>query len=194
MIQLEFSQDTLKHIQYHRIHHPHHKIRQKMDALWQKSLNVPHWRICQIIGITGNTLRGYFQEYQEGGLERILELRFYHPTSQLEDYKTCLKTYFTKHPPHTAGEAAAFIKRHLEIDLSPNRVLVFLKSLGIKRLKVGQIPAKADVEAQQTFVEDQLEPRLDEADTGKRALFLSMRRILCNAPFWPLCGALFGCL
>lgn len=183
MIHLEFSQNILTQIQHHRVHHPHHKVRQKMDALWQKSLGIPHWQICQVIGITGNTLRGYFREYQEGGLERILEIRFYHPTSELDAYKTCLKTYFTKHPPHSAAEAAAFIKRHLEIDLSPNRVLIFLKSLGIKRLKVGQIPAKADVEAQQTFVEEQLEPRIQEANAGKRALFFVDAAHFVQRPF-----------
>lgn len=183
MIHLEFSQDTLQQIQHHRIHHPHHKVRQKMDALWQQSLGVPHWQICQIIGMTGNTLRGYFREYQEGGLENILELRFYHPKSQLADYATCLKTYFTKHPPQSAGEAAAFIKRHLEIDLSPNRVLIFLKSLGMKRLKVGHIPAKADVEAQQQFLEEHLEPRIAEAKAGKRALFFVDAAHVVQRPF-----------
>jgi transposase len=183
MIHLEFSQDILAQIQHHRLHHPHHKVRQKMDALWQKSLDVPHWQICEVLGITGNTLRAYFREYLAGGLERILELRFYQPTSELTDYSTCLKTYFTKHPPHSAGEAAAFIKRHLNIDVSPNRVLIFLKSLGIKRLKVGQIPAKADVEAQQTFVEEQLEPRIEEAKAGKRALFFVDAAHFVQRPF-----------
>lgn len=183
MIQLQFSPDTLGQIQHHRLHHPHHKVRQKMDALWQKSLNVPHWQICEVLGITGNTLRAYFREYLDGGLERILELRFYQPTSELAAYRTCLTTYVTKHPPHSAGEAAALIKRHLDIDVSPNRALIFLKSLGIKRLKVGQIPAKADVEAQQTFVEEQLEPRIDEARAGNRVLFFVDAAHFVQRPF-----------
>jgi transposase len=183
MITLEFSPELLSQIQHHRLHHPHHKIRQKMDALWQKSLRVPHWQICEVLGITGNTLRAYFREYLEGGLESLLEVRFYQPTSELTDYSTCLKTYFTKHPPHSAGEAAAFIKRHLNIDVSPNRVLIFLKSLGIKRLKVGQIPAKADIEAQQEFVEQQLGPRIVEAKAGKRALFFVDAAHFVQRPF-----------
>lgn len=68
-------------------------------------------------------------------------------------------------------EAAAFIERHLGIRRSPNRVMIFLKSLGIKRLKVGQIPAKADVDAQATFLNEELQPRLDEAEAGKHAVF-----------------------
>ena len=183
MIQLEFSDDILTQIQYHHKHHPHHKVRQKMEALWQKHLHLPHHQICQILGITGNTLRTYFREYQEGGLEKILEIRFYRPESELADYKTCLKTYFTKHPPASAAEAAAFIERHVGIQLSPNRVLVFLKSLGIKRLKVGHIPAKADIEAQKTFVEEELEPRIEEAKAGKRALFFVDAAHFVQRPF-----------
>jgi hypothetical protein len=36
------------------------------------------------------------------------------------------------------------------------------------------IPAKADVEAQEKFLENELKPRIQEAQEGKRALFLSM--------------------
>lgn len=113
----------------------------------------------------------------------MLELRCSHPTSQLEASSTCLKTSFTKPPPHTAGEAAAFIKRHLEIDVSPNRVMLFLKSLGIQRLKVGQIPAKADVEAQQHFLDEQVAPRIAEAKAGTRALFFVDAAHFVQRPF-----------
>ncbi|MGH8499066.1 MAG: transposase [Methylococcales bacterium] len=41
----------------------------------------------------------------------------------------------------------------------------------MKRRKVGMIPAKADVEAQETFQKEELEPRLEEAKAGKRAVF-----------------------
>ncbi len=183
MIHLEFPDDVLSHIQYERKHHPHHKVRQKMEALWQKHLNIPHGQICRILGITGNTLRSYFRDYQEGGLDKIRELRFYQPQSELASYKTCLKTYFTKHPPTSGPEAAAFIERHLGIRLSPDRVLLFLKSLGIKRLKVGHIPAKADPDTQAAFVEEQLEPRIAEAQAGKGALFFGDAAHFVQRPF-----------
>jgi hypothetical protein len=49
---------------------------------------------------------------------------------------------------------------------------LFLKRLGMKRLKVGVFPAKADPEVQETFRGEQLEPRIKEAQAGKRVLFL----------------------
>ena len=63
-------------------------------------------------------------------------------------------------------EALTGIKR------SPNRVRIFMKNMGMDIRKVGMIPAKADVAAQEKFLADELEPRLQEAREGKRALFL----------------------
>ena len=54
---------------------------------------------------------------------------------------------------------------------SPTQVRKFLKKLGMKRLKVGHIPAKADPQAQQDYLENQLEPRLEEAKQGQRHVF-----------------------
>jgi len=47
----------------------------------------------------------------------------------------------------------------------------FLKKMGLKRLKVGQVPAKADKEKQAAFLEQELKPRIEEAKQGKRQLF-----------------------
>ncbi|MTJ49877.1 hypothetical protein [Dolichospermum sp. UHCC 0259] len=41
----------------------------------------------------------------------------------------------------------------------------------MKRLKVGYIPGNADVEAQKEYQEKKLEPVLEEARQGKRAVF-----------------------
>lgn len=54
---------------------------------------------------------------------------------------------------------------------SPTQVRKYLDDLGMKRLKVGHVPSKADPEKQQTFLEKELEPRLEEAQQGKRHVF-----------------------
>lgn len=171
MIQVEFSPNDLKEINYQRVHHPHPRVRQKMEVLWLKSHHLPHQLICQLGGVTGNTLRSYLRVYQQGGLEKVKEINFYQPQSQLVAFQSSLEAYFRKHPPATFKEAAAVIAKHTGIHLSPKRVGEFLKTLGIKRLKVATIPAKADVEAQETFLTDQLAPRLQQAQAGSRAVF-----------------------
>ena len=53
----------------------------------------------------------------------------------------------------------------------------------MRRLKVGFIPAKADVEEQERFKKDKLEPRLDEAQAGRRVLFFVDAAHFVLAPF-----------
>jgi hypothetical protein len=50
----------------------------------------------------------------------------------------------------------------------------FLNSLGMAPRRVGTIPSKADPEEQEHFRINKLEPRLEEARQGQRAIFLSM--------------------
>ena len=54
---------------------------------------------------------------------------------------------------------------------SPTQVRQFFKTLGLKRLKVGHIPAKANPAQQRVFLEEKLQPRLEEAQQGKRHVF-----------------------
>jgi hypothetical protein len=60
---------------------------------------------------------------------------------------------------------------------------VFLKHLGIKRRKVGMIPAKADTEKQAQFKQAELEPRLAEAQAGLRAVFFMDAAHFVLSPF-----------
>lgn len=41
------------------------------------------------------------------------------------------------------------------------------------------IPAKADPQQQKEFLEQEIQPRLDEAKAGKRVVLLVMPHILC---------------
>jgi hypothetical protein len=53
----------------------------------------------------------------------------------------------------------------------------------MKPRKVGQIPAKADVAAQEAFKTEQLEPRLEEAKSGQRVVFFMDAAHFVFAPF-----------
>ncbi len=49
--------------------------------------------------------------------------------------------------------------------------------------KVGMIPAKADSEEQERFIKEELEPRLEEAESGKRVVFFVDAAHFVLAPF-----------
>ena len=171
MITLEFSEQEKQALYYERFHHPHPRVQLKIEAVWLKSQDLPHQKICRLAGISGNTLRNYLQDYQTGGIEKLCQINFYRPQSKLEQERTTLKAYFPKNPPRTINQARDKIFELTGIRRSPTQVRKFLKSMGMRCLKVGFIPGKADPKVQEEYKKDKLEPRLSEAKDGKRAVF-----------------------
>ena len=112
-----------------------------MEVLWLKSQKIPHQKICQLAGISPNTLLTYLRDYQEGGIEKLKEINFYRPKSELESQRETLKKYFEKNPPATINEAVYRREELTGIKRSPTQVSKFLKSMLIKCLKVGSLPS-----------------------------------------------------
>jgi transposase len=173
MLKMDFTETEVEELFYWKERHPHPRVRKKMSVLYLKSQKLPHKEIKRLEQISENTLLGYLTEYQQANdLEALKQTRFYKPQSELAAHKETLAAYFSKHPPATCKEAAAKVEALTGIKRSPNRIRIFMKNMGMDIRKVGMIPAKADVAAQEKFLADKLEPRLQEARDGKRALFL----------------------
>jgi hypothetical protein len=108
MINLEFTEEEKNSLYYERFHHPHSRVQLKMEVLWLKSQKIPHQKICQLAGISPNTLLTYLRDDQEGGIEKLKEINFYRPKSELEPQRETLKKYFEKNPhirPIVRGKA-----------------------------------------------------------------------------------------
>jgi hypothetical protein len=43
--------------------------------------------------------------FQSGGVEKLMEMNFYAPTSELEQHRHELEAYFHEHPPATINQA-----------------------------------------------------------------------------------------
>lgn len=171
MIEVTFTPEQKESINSDRFYFPHPHVQRKMEVLWCKSLGKSHQEIAQIADIHPNTVTAYLKEYQQGGLEAVRQLHFYQPQSELQPHQTTLKEYFEQHPPTSLNHAAAEIETLTGLKRSPTQVGKFLKKLGMQCRKVGIIPAKADPEAQATFLTEKLHPRLAEAQAGERAVF-----------------------
>lgn len=173
MIRITFSEHDIKKIKFLRYHDPRPKVRRRMEVLWLKSQGVSHQEICRLAGVSATTLRGYLRMFAAGGVERLLEFNFYAPVSDLEAHRADLLGYFCAHPPATLNEAANKIQERTGLKRSRSAVGRFLHGLGMAPRKVGAIPSKGDPEKQEAFRINKLEPRIEEAKRGERALFLS---------------------
>lgn len=171
MIKLKFTPEAIDQLHHERTHHPHPRVRQRMEAVYLKVLVLSHQEIGRIVRISQTTLREYFQMYQVGRIEALKELNFNQPKSDLDDRQDMLRQEFGQKPPATIAEAVARIEKLAGLRRSPTQVAEFLKKLGLKRRKVASVPAKADPEKQQEFLDDKLTPRLAEVEANKRHLF-----------------------
>jgi len=151
MLRLEFSESDQQALNYERYHHPHPRVQQRMEALWLKSQGIPHHQIVHLCRISGNTLRAYLKRYQTGGVEALKHLSFHRPQSALQAHRDTIEAHLREQPPQTINEAVAVLETLTGLRRSPTQVRLFLKHLGLKCLKVGLLPAKADPAAQEAY-------------------------------------------
>ena len=168
---IEFTPDQIKQLRDESIHHKHHIVRRRMLALWLKAHGEPHQDIAERLGISGTTLRDYFDLYLAGGLDALKTLHYRGKANQLAEHKEAIMAALEANPPATYKEAQATIKAVTGLHRSLPQVRAFLKKNKLKRRKVKQIPAKADVVAQESFKTETLEPLVEQAHHGQLHLF-----------------------
>lgn len=151
MLALTFTEDDIQALRTQRFHHPHPRVQLKMETVYLRSQGLQHEEILRICAISKATYYRYLQEYQQGGVQRLTQWHLGEPTSELHEQRPTLEAYFVAHPPATVAEACAKIKELTGLERQPTQVRHFLHSLGLQPRKVGTLPAKADVEAQEQF-------------------------------------------
>jgi transposase len=183
MDKIEFTTAERDAWQYWRFHHPHPRVQRKMEARYLRSHGLAPATISRLCAISKPTFYRYLHEYRAGGIAKLKEVPFHRRQSQLADYRSTIEADFRQRPPASVAEAAARIADLTGLERGPTQVRQFLKSLGMKPRKVGQIPATAEVTAQEAFKTGQLEPRLAEAQSEQRLVFFMDAAHFVFAPF-----------
>ena len=116
-------------------------------------------------------MRNYLNSYVESGIESLTEIPFHKQKSKLLQFKEVIQKYFTDTPPATINQACAELEPLIGFKIGQTQLRKYLKSIGVKHRKVASIPAKVDKEKQQEFHDKVLQPKLDEAKNGKRAVY-----------------------
>lgn len=130
-LQLKFTSEIQEALNYERYHHPVPLVQRRMEVLWLKSHNLPHALIATLAGVSENTMREYFRLYAEGGLEKLKEVNFYRPESELQAHLTSMEAYFQANPPASIKEAQSEIESLTGIKRSETQVREFLKKNSI---------------------------------------------------------------
>ena len=130
-IRLEFTAEIQAALNYERYHHPVPLVQRRMEVLWLKSHGLAHELIAKLANVSENTMRDYFRLYEAGGIERLKEVNFYRPQSELVQHQSSLEAYFRQHPPATIKEAQSEIEALTGIRRSETQVREFLKKNSI---------------------------------------------------------------
>lgn len=126
-IQFEFSPEMLKELNYQRYNHLSPLVQRRMDALRLKAHGMLHKEIAEVIGIAENTLRDYFELYQQGGIEKLKEINYYQPESELKQHIVSLEAHFREHPPATIKQAQHEVEIITGVRRSETQIREFLK-------------------------------------------------------------------
>lgn len=183
MDQGEFSTAEREALQYWRFHPRHPRVQRKMEVVYLKSQGVASAEVCRLCAVSRPTYARYLRAYRSGGIEKLKEVPGSRRHSEVADYRVLIAADFRQPPPASVAEAAQRIEQLTGLKRGPTQVRQFLKSLGMKPRKVGQIPAKADVAAQEAFKTAEVEPRLAEAQAGQRLVFFRDAAHFVFAPF-----------
>src|SRR5512138_1509833 len=173
-----FSDDDRLALAHDRYYHPDPRVQRKMEVLWLKSHGLTHDQIATYADVPRSTVQRYLDQYLAGGLQRLRQCQWHQPQSALAEHQDSLEEYSRKQPVRSAKQARAIIEQRTGLRRSLSQVRHFLKGrLGLRWRKTGAIPVppKKTVEEhareQAAFVQERLEPRLEQARQGQRQLF-----------------------
>lgn len=171
MLNLKISIADHKSLMELHQNHIHHVIRQRAHVILLRAEQISNNQISNLTGLAESTIIGYVHHYLLNGLQWITTLNFRKPTSQLQPFDEVIKEHFSNTLVSTISQACKEIHDLTGIMLKNTQMRVYLKTLNIKWRKVGSIPAKVDIDAQKKFHDEQLQPRLEEANAGKRTVY-----------------------
>lgn len=173
-LQLQLSEAELERLSYERYAFPCVMIQKRIFAVYLKATtSFSYEAIGLVCGLHYNTVAHWCKVYNQKGYEGLLTNGYGTNHSELEAHQKDLLSFFEQQPPRSAAEAQEYIDEHYGIRRSLQQVRTFLKGHGLSYRKCGHVPAKADSEQQQHWVEEKLQPAIEAARKAKvHLLFL----------------------
>ena len=168
----KISETEIEKLSYERFAYPHPMIQRRIFAVYLKAaLNYSNHTIGLITGLHYNTVSYWIAVYHKRGYAGLLSNNYGTNESEMDMHGESILSSFSKQPPMCASEAAARISELTGIKRSEQQVRAFMKRHGLKFIKCGHIPAKADNAIQQQWVENTLKPVIEAAQQGQVHLF-----------------------
>ena len=82
--------------------------------------------------VAENTICNYFEPYQEAAIDKLKEINYYQPGSELKEHLVSLEAYFREHPPATIKQAQSDVEVITGIKRIESQVREFLKKIHLR--------------------------------------------------------------
>lgn len=111
-------------------------------------------QVAEILLFDEKTSRHYFERYQQGGLQALLEDNYSGPEPKLDKHQISeLAEYLEEHILPDAKSVIAYIKKQYRVNYSLSGVTDLPHRLGFSYKKPTHVPGKQDPAQQQAFIE-----------------------------------------
>src|SRR5947209_465291 len=151
---LKISEAEIDKLSYERYGYPDPVIQKRIFAVYLKAtLGWSNLVIGRTVGLHYNAVGEWIGVYRKKGFAGLLKKHYGCRSSEMERHCESILQSFQNQPPLTGNEAAERIKYLTGLVRSPQQVRVFMKRHGLKFIKCGHIPSKADNNAQHNWVE-----------------------------------------
>ena len=187
MIDLDLTEKQLDELHKEASENPSARARKKCWVVYLRGKGFAHREIADVVRVDGDTVTNYVRKYRDGGLPLLLSEDYHKGGGQLDGHADRLKKIFKDSPPHTVNQAIDVIERETGIRLKHSACRDFLRKLGMRFRCCGLVPGKAldddkQLQAQQEFHDNKLQPRLQEAKQGRRTvLFVDAAHFVMGA-------------
>jgi transposase len=187
---ISFTDEDRRALAHDRFHHPDPRVQRKFEVLWLKSHGLGHDDIATLADVSRRTVQRYLNEYHDGGLDGLRCRRWHQPRAALAGHRESLEEFFAVNPARSAKQAQAVIEQQTGVRRGLSQVRHFLKeSLGLRWRQTGAIPVppgktiQEHAREQAAFLEEKLEPRLEQAREGHRQVYFVDAAHFVFAPF-----------
>ena len=165
------SPEQMTLLQDMRFRHPCPAVQRRAESVLLAAHGLPRKTIAEVLGIHPNSVTAFIAMYNTEGLERLERWREGDVDTELGDFDRRTREYWDANPPRSVKEAAVYLEKSTGVRRGLTAVRAYLKRLGFKFRKAGGVPRKADPEAQERFLRESIEPRMEEARKGERVVF-----------------------
>ncbi len=181
---LNLSEAEIEQLRYERYAYPDPMVQKRIFAVYLKAtMNWSNKVIGEVVGLHYNSVGQWINVYKEQGLQGLLVNGYGGRKSEMDTHAVSVLQSFQSQPPLSAAEAAERIREMSGLERSPQQVRVFMKRHGLKFIKCGHMPSKADDDAQHQWVETTLTPVIEAAQKGEVHLFFSDAAHFVLTPF-----------